>query len=82
MVAVPFRFRRAPTVFLYGWPGRASRGTDRRRAGPALPGGDGTAPEAACAAVMGALAGSEPARDDIALLMIRRHAERERDADA
>ena len=39
-------------------------------------------PEAACAAVMGALVGSEPARDDIALLMIRRHAERERDADA
>ena len=29
-------------------------------------------PEAACAAVMGALVGSEPARDDIALLMIRR----------
>jgi phosphoserine phosphatase RsbU/P len=29
-------------------------------------------PEAACAAVMGALAGSEPARDDIALLMLRR----------
>jgi phosphoserine phosphatase RsbU/P len=28
-------------------------------------------PEAACAAVMGALVGSEPARDDIALLMIR-----------
>jgi sigma-B regulation protein RsbU (phosphoserine phosphatase) len=39
-------------------------------------------PEAACAAVMGALVGSEPARDDIALLMIRRHAERETDADA
>jgi phosphoserine phosphatase RsbU/P len=38
--------------------------------------------EAACAAVMGSLAGSEPARDDIALLMIRRHAKRERDADA
>ena len=30
-------------------------------------------PEAACAAVMAALVGSEPARDDIALLMIRRH---------
>jgi putative methionine-R-sulfoxide reductase with GAF domain len=30
-------------------------------------------PEAACAAVMGALVGSEPARDDIALLMLRRH---------
>jgi phosphoserine phosphatase RsbU/P len=29
-------------------------------------------PETACAAVMGALVGSEPARDDIALLMIRR----------
>jgi putative methionine-R-sulfoxide reductase with GAF domain len=29
-------------------------------------------PEAACAAVMGALIGSEPARDDVALLMIRR----------
>lgn len=29
-------------------------------------------PEAACAAVMGALVGSQPARDDIALLMIRR----------
>jgi serine phosphatase RsbU (regulator of sigma subunit) len=28
-------------------------------------------PETACAAVMGALVGSEPARDDIALLMIR-----------
>lgn len=28
----------------------------------------------ACAAVMGALVGSEPARDDIALLMIRRQA--------
>jgi sigma-B regulation protein RsbU (phosphoserine phosphatase) len=39
-------------------------------------------PEAACAAVMGALVGSEPVRDDIALLMIRRHAGRERDADA
>jgi serine phosphatase RsbU (regulator of sigma subunit) len=38
--------------------------------------------EAACATVMGALVGSEPARDDIALLMIRRHAGRERDADA
>jgi sigma-B regulation protein RsbU (phosphoserine phosphatase) len=31
-------------------------------------------PEAACAAVMGALIGSEPARDDVALLMIRRQA--------
>lgn len=30
------------------------------------------APEAACAAVMGALVGSKPSRDDIALLMIRR----------
>jgi serine phosphatase RsbU (regulator of sigma subunit) len=39
-------------------------------------------PEAACAAVMGALVGSKQVRDDIALLMIRRHAERERDADA
>jgi len=39
-------------------------------------------PEAACAAVMRALVGSEPARDDIALLMIRRHAEKEKDADA
>jgi phosphoserine phosphatase RsbU/P len=29
-------------------------------------------PEAACATVMGALVGNEPARDDIALLMIRR----------
>jgi sigma-B regulation protein RsbU (phosphoserine phosphatase) len=29
-------------------------------------------PEAACASVMGALVGNEPARDDIALLMIRR----------
>ncbi len=29
-------------------------------------------PEAACTAVMGAMVGSEPARDDIALLMIRR----------
>ena len=39
-------------------------------------------PEMACAAVMGALVGSEPVRDDIALLMIRRHAGRETDADA
>ena len=39
-------------------------------------------PEMACAAVMRALVGSEPARDDIALLMIRRHAGRETDADA
>jgi phosphoserine phosphatase RsbU/P len=29
-------------------------------------------PEAACSAVMGALVGNEPARDDIALLMLRR----------
>ena len=39
-------------------------------------------PEMACAAVMRALVGSEPVRDDIALLMIRRHAGRETDADA
>jgi sigma-B regulation protein RsbU (phosphoserine phosphatase) len=39
-------------------------------------------PEAAAAAVMAAMVGSEPARDDIALLMIRRQAEREADADA
>ena len=32
-------------------------------------------PEAACAAVMHALAGSGPARDDIALLMVRRQAD-------
>jgi phosphoserine phosphatase RsbU/P len=38
-------------------------------------------PQAACAAVMGALVGNEPAHDDIALLMIRRHPE-EKDADA
>jgi serine phosphatase RsbU (regulator of sigma subunit) len=38
--------------------------------------------EAACAAVMGALVGNEPARDDIALLMVRRQAEKEGDADA
>jgi hypothetical protein len=31
---------------------------------------------------MGALVGSEPARDDIALLMLRRHAGKETDADA
>jgi serine phosphatase RsbU (regulator of sigma subunit) len=31
-------------------------------------------PEAVCAAVMGDLVGSEPARDDIALLTIRRQA--------
>jgi serine phosphatase RsbU (regulator of sigma subunit) len=30
-------------------------------------------PEAACIAVTGALIGSEPARDDIALLMLQRH---------
>jgi serine phosphatase RsbU (regulator of sigma subunit) len=35
------------------------------------------APEAACAAVMGALVGNEPARDDIALLMVRRQATEE-----
>ena len=41
-------------------------GLDRlRRAVAAEP------PEAACAAVMGALVGSESARDDVALLMIR-----------
>ena len=39
-------------------------------------------PEMACAAVLGTLVGNEPARDDIALLMIRRHAGRETDADA
>ena len=39
-------------------------------------------PEAACAAVMGALVGNEPARDDIALLMVRRQAGVEGDADA
>jgi len=39
-------------------------------------------PEAACAAVMGALVGSEPARDDIALLMIRRQPGKETDTDA
>ncbi len=39
-------------------------------------------PDMACAAVLGTLVGSEPARDDIALLMIRRHAGRETDADA
>jgi serine phosphatase RsbU (regulator of sigma subunit) len=36
--------------------------------------------EAACAAVMAALIGSEPARDDVALLMIRRRAEDDDDA--
>ena len=35
-------------------------------------------PDAACAAVMGALVGSEPARDDIALLMLRRQLPRSR----
>jgi serine phosphatase RsbU (regulator of sigma subunit) len=41
-------------------------GLDRlRRAVAAEP------PEAACAAVMGALVGSEPSRDDVTLLMIR-----------
>jgi serine phosphatase RsbU (regulator of sigma subunit) len=39
-------------------------------------------PEAACAAVMGALVGNESPRDDIALLMMRRHDGRETDADA
>src|SRR5689334_22187536 len=39
-------------------------------------------PEAACAAVMRALVGNEPARDDIALLMVRRQAGKEGDADA
>ena len=39
-------------------------------------------PEMACAAVLGTLVGNEPARDDIALLMIRRHAGRKTDADA
>jgi serine phosphatase RsbU (regulator of sigma subunit) len=38
--------------------------------------------EAACVAVMGALVGNEPARDDIALLMVRRQAGVEGDADA
>lgn len=35
-------------------------------------------PEAACAAVMRALVDSEPARDDIALLMVRRPADPDR----
>ncbi len=39
-------------------------------------------PEAACAAVMGALVGNDPVRDDIALLMIRRRRGKETDADA
>jgi phosphoserine phosphatase RsbU/P len=39
-------------------------------------------PGTACAAVMGALVGSEPARDDIALLMIRRQVLGEDDAHA
>ena len=39
-------------------------------------------PEAACAAVMGTLVGSEPARDDIAMLMIRRYAGKGKEADA
>ena len=38
--------------------------------------------EAACVAVMGALVGSEPVRDDIALLIVRRQAGVEGDADA
>ncbi len=33
-------------------------------------------PEAACAEVMGAMVGDEPARDDIALLMMRRRPDR------
>ena len=37
-------------------------------------------PEAASAAVMAALIGSEPARDDVALLMIRPRAEDDDDA--
>jgi len=40
----------------------------------------GRPPEEACVAVMGALVGSEPARDDIALLMIQRHNRKEADA--
>jgi len=36
-------------------------------------------PEAACAAVMAALIGSEPARDDVALLMLRRRVEDDND---
>jgi len=39
-------------------------------------------PGTACAAVMGALVGSEPARDDIALLMIRRQVTGDDDAHA
>jgi serine phosphatase RsbU (regulator of sigma subunit) len=39
-------------------------------------------PGTACAAVMGAFVGSEPARDDIALLMIRRQVLGEDDAHA
>jgi serine phosphatase RsbU (regulator of sigma subunit) len=39
-------------------------------------------PEAACAAVMAALVGNEPARDDIAVLMVRRQPGKEGDADA
>jgi serine phosphatase RsbU (regulator of sigma subunit) len=39
-------------------------------------------PEMACAAVLGTLVGNEPVRDDIALLMIRRYAGRETEADA
>ena len=42
----------------------------------------GQSPEAACVTVMRALVGGQPARDDIALLMIRRHEERKADADA
>ena len=38
-------------------------------------------PEAACIEVIGTLVGNEPARDDIALLMIRCQAEEEDDAD-
>lgn len=39
-------------------------------------------PEMACAEVTSVLVGNEPARDDIAVLMIRRHTGRETDADA
>ena len=39
-------------------------------------------PEAACTAVMGAMVGNEPTRDDIALLMIRRQAKKDGEADA
>jgi phosphoserine phosphatase RsbU/P len=39
-------------------------------------------PETACSTVMGALVGNEPARDDIALLMIRRQVKGDGDTDA